>query len=125
MLAGVLLVRSLEDDVMAAIRQDRGALVVLSRIRAVALSQARELSRRRVALLLLVLLLLAFYTTSGSDDFAPVFASVGVGWAFTLFLTQGMRHIEPRLALVGYRSGEVLTGRPRRSGPGPLHSGKR
>lgn len=87
---------------------------MLSRIAAVAASQARELSRRRLALVMLVLLPLVFYWTSGSDDFAPVFASVGIGWAFsvaTLFLTQGMRQVNPRLALLGFRSGEVLAGR--------------
>lgn len=87
---------------------------MLSRIGAVAISQARELSRRRLALVMLILLPLVFYWTSGSDDFAPVFASVGIGWAFsvsTLFLTQGMRQVNPRLSLLGFRPAEVLTGR--------------
>ncbi|MEM9608592.1 MAG: hypothetical protein AAGA99_14305 [Actinomycetota bacterium] len=87
---------------------------MLRRVAAVAVSQARDLSRRRLALGLLILLPLTFYWSSSGDDFAPVFASVGIGWAFsvaTLFLTQGMRPIEPRLALAGFRSGEVLAGR--------------
>lgn len=85
-----------------------------ARIIAVAQSQLRELSRRRLALAMLVLLPLVFYWTTGSDDFAPVFASVGIGWAFsvaTLFLTQGMHQVAPRLALLRFRSGEVLAGR--------------
>lgn len=87
---------------------------MLSRIAAVAASQARELSRRRLALVMLILLPLVFYWTTGSEDFAPVFASVGIGWAFsvaTLFLTQGMRQVNPRLSLLGFRGGEVLAGR--------------
>lgn len=84
------------------------------RIYAVATSQLRELGRRRLALAILALLPLVFYWTSGSDDFAPVFASVGVGWAFsvaTLFLTEGMSSVSPRLSLLGFRSGELLAGR--------------
>jgi len=87
---------------------------MLRRVAAVASSQARELSRRRIALAMLILLPLVFYWTSGSDNFAPVFASVGIGWAFsvaTLFLTQGMHKISPRLALLQFRSGEILAGR--------------
>ena len=87
---------------------------MFGRILAIATSQARELSRRRVAIIMLILLPLVFYWTSGSDEFAPVFASVGIGWAFsvaTLFLTQGMRQVAPRLSLLGFRSAEVLAGR--------------
>jgi len=84
------------------------------RILAVARAQALELSRRRVAMLLLVLLPLAFYWTSGSDQFAPAFVAVGVGWAFaiaTLFLTVGMRPIAPRLSLLGFTAADQLIGR--------------
>lgn len=87
---------------------------MLRRILTVASSQIRELGRRRLAIVMLVMLPLAFYWTSSSDEFAPVFASVGVGWAFaiaTLFLTQGMHEIAPRLALLGFRAGEILAGR--------------
>jgi hypothetical protein len=87
---------------------------MLHRIAAVARAQATELSRRRLALVMLIFLPLVFYWTTGSDDFAPVFASVGIGWAFsvaTLFLTQGMHQVAPRLSLLRFRSGEILAGR--------------
>ena len=81
---------------------------------AVARSQARELSRRRLALAMLMMLPLVFYWTSSSDEFAPVFAAVGIGWAFavtTLFLTQGMRTVTPRMVMLGFRIGDILAGR--------------
>jgi len=87
---------------------------MLRRVAAVARSQARELSRRRLALAMLILLPLVFYWITRSDDYAPVFASVGIGWAFsvaTLFLTQGMHQVSPRLSLLNFRSGEILAGR--------------
>lgn len=63
---------------------------------------------------MLVLLPLLFYWTSGNDDYAPTFATVGVGWAFsilTLFLSLGMRSIAPRLELLGFTAADQLTGR--------------
>lgn len=86
----------------------------LRRVGAVALAQMRELSRRRGALVMLVLLPLLFYWTSGSDRFAPTFATVGVGWAFsimTLFLSLGMREISPRLGLLNFTAADQLLGR--------------
>lgn len=81
---------------------------------AVAKAHMLELSRRRAALTMLVLLPLVFYWTSSSENFAPTFATVGVGWAFsiaTLFLTSGMRLLAPRLGLVGFSAAEQLIGR--------------
>lgn len=84
------------------------------RVLAVAQAQLRELLRRRTAMVMLVLLPLVFYWTSGSDRFAPTFATVGVGWAFaimTLFMSLGMRSVAPRLGLLGFGAADQLIGR--------------
>lgn len=86
----------------------------LPRIGAIARAQATELARRRVSIAMLVTLPLLFYWTSGNDSYAPTFATVGAGWAFsilTLFLSLGMRSIAPRLELLGFTAADQLLGR--------------
>lgn len=81
---------------------------------AICRAHARELYRRKLAILLLVGLPLAFYFLAGSDGLAISFATVGFGWSIgimSLFSTQSLRAITPRLALLGFRPIEIVTGR--------------
>ena len=81
---------------------------------AICRAHARELYRRKVAILLLLALPLAFYFLAGNDGLAISFATVGFGWSIaimSLFSTQSLRAITPRLALVGFRPVEIVTGR--------------
>ena len=87
---------------------------MIRKIFAISRAQSQELVRRKGTIAMLVLLPLVFYWASGSDDFAPTFATVGAGWAIsivTLFLTHGMAAIAPRLALLGFTSAERIIGR--------------
>ena len=81
---------------------------------AICRAHARELYRRKLAILLLLGLPLAFYFLAGNDGLAISFATVGFGWSIaimSLFSTQSLRAITPRLALVGFRPIEIITGR--------------
>jgi hypothetical protein len=81
---------------------------------AICRAHARELYRRKLAILLLLGLPLAFYVLAGDDGLAISFATVGFGWSIAimaLFSTQSLRAITPRLALLGYRPVEIVTGR--------------
>lgn len=87
---------------------------MIRRTVAIARSQTQELLRRRGTIAMLVLLPLLFYWASGSDNYAPTFATVGVGWAIsivTLFLSHGMAAISPRLSLLGFTSADQIIGR--------------
>jgi len=86
----------------------------LRRVGAVARSQIMELSRRRLSIALLLGLPLVFYWAAWDDRVAISFVSVGVGWSVaivSLFLSHSMTAITPRLALIGYRPGELVVGR--------------
>lgn len=86
----------------------------LRRTVAVARAHARELYRRKVAILLLLGLPLAFYGVAGNDGMAISFATVGFGWSIaiiSLFSTQSLSAITPRLALLGFRPLEIVAGR--------------
>ena len=77
--------------------------------------QARDLSRRRVAMVMLTALPLLFYLSTASADgsFVLIVGGLGVGWSLAgagLFIGLGSRQIGPRLALAGYRPWEMLTG---------------
>ena len=92
----------------------RGAPMNPRRTMAVCRAHARELSRRKLAILLLLGLPLAFYFLAGDDGLAISFATVGFGWSIaimSLFSTQSVRAITPRLALVGFRPVEIVAGR--------------
>lgn len=83
-------------------------------ITAICRAHARELYRRKAAILLLLGLPLAFYALAGNDGLAISFATVGFGWSIaiiSLFSTQSLRPITPRLALLGYRPVELVSGR--------------
>ena len=83
-------------------------------IMAICRAHAQELYRRRVAILLLLGLPLAFYALAANDGLAISFATVGFGWSIaimSLFSTQSLRAITPRLALLGFRPVEIVTGR--------------
>ena len=83
-------------------------------ILAICRAHARELYRRKLAILLLLGLPLAFYFLAGNDGLAISFATVGFGWSIaimSLFSTQSLRAITPRLALVGFRPVEIVAGR--------------
>lgn len=84
------------------------------RILAVSRAHIRELSRRKLAILMLVGLPLAFYLAAFDARFAISFATVGFGWSIaiiSLFSTHSLRAIAPRLALIGFRSVEIVFGR--------------
>ena len=88
----------------------------MSLLRTVAIGRAhaRELYRRKVAILLLLGLPLAFYLVAGDDGLAISFATVGFGWSvaiISLFSTQSLSAITPRLALLGFRPVEIVAGR--------------
>ena len=81
---------------------------------AICRAHAQELYRRKLAILLLLALPLAFYVLAGNEGLAISFATVGFGWSIaimSLFSTQSLRAITPRLALLGYRPVEMVTGR--------------
>ena len=81
---------------------------------AICRAHARELYRRKMTILLLLGLPLAFYLLAGNDGLAISFATVGFGWSIaimSLFSTQSLRAITPRLALLGFRPAEIVTGR--------------
>jgi hypothetical protein len=83
-------------------------------IMAICRAHAQEMYRRKVAILLLLGLPLAFYALAGNDGLAISFATVGFGWSIaiiSLFSTQSLRAITPRLALLGYRPVEIVAGR--------------
>lgn len=86
-----------------------------ARIMAIAEAQARDLSRRRIAMLLLVLLPLGFYLSMGSETaFALVAGGTGMAWSVAgaaLFLALASRRTDQRLVLAGYRPVELLAGR--------------
>ena len=88
----------------------------MNRRRTVAIcrAHAQELYRRKLAILLLLGLPLAFYVLAGNGGLAISFATVGFGWSIaimSLFSTQSLRAITPRLALLGFRPVEIVTGR--------------
>jgi hypothetical protein len=86
----------------------------LRRTMAIARAHARELVRRKLAIILLLALPLAFYLLAGDDGLAISFATVGFGWSIaimSLFSTQSLRAIAPRLALLGFRPVEIVAGR--------------
>lgn len=86
----------------------------LRRIGAVAVAHVRELWRRKLALLLLIGLPMAFYFAAFNPRIAISFATVGFGWSVaivSLFSTQAMTAITPRLALIGFRPAEMVLGR--------------
>ena len=81
---------------------------------AICRAHAQELYRRKLTILLLLGLPLAFYVLAGNDGLAISFATVGFGWSIaimSLFSTQSLRAITPRLALLGFRPAEIVTGR--------------
>lgn len=91
------------------------------RLRQVAVSAARDLGRRRIALALLVGLPIAFYlsTLSSTDaggvlPFRVVAGTLGLSWAIgssAMFLLSGSRRVDERLVLAGYSPWELLVGR--------------
>ena len=81
---------------------------------AICRAHAQELYRRKLTILLLLGLPLAFYLLAGNDGLAISFATVGFGWSIaimSLFSTQSLRAITPRLALLGFRPVEIVAGR--------------
>ncbi len=86
----------------------------MSRTLAVCRAHLRELSRRKLAICLLLGLPLAFYFAAFDDGLAISFATVGFGWSvaiISLFSTQSLSAITPRLALLGFRPVEMVVGR--------------
>lgn len=81
---------------------------------AICRAHAQELWRRKLTILLLLGLPLAFYVLAGNDGLAISFATVGFGWSIaimSLFSTQSLRAITPRLSLLGFRPVEFVAGR--------------
>jgi hypothetical protein len=87
----------------------------IGRIAGVAEAQARELSRRRVALLLLIGLPLAFYgALAGHAGHAVVAGTVATAFSISgagIFAILAGRPIDQRLVLAGYRPAELVAGR--------------
>lgn len=88
---------------------------MIGRLAALTVTYARDLSRRRVAMVLLVALPLGFYFSSAGleGSFVLIVGGIGLGMAVTgagLFVSLGSRSLAPRLALVGYGPGSILTG---------------
>lgn len=88
----------------------------LTRLATVAEMTLRELLRRRAVLALLLLLPLTFYLIRRDQYVGQSVRSlfVGIGWAVStaaLFSTIGVRTLEPRLRMGGYRAHELYLGR--------------
>jgi len=87
----------------------------ISRIAGVAEAQARDLSRRRVAVLLLLALPLTFYgALAGHADHAVVAGTVATAFSISgagIFAILAGRPIDQRLVLAGYRPAELIAGR--------------
>jgi hypothetical protein len=87
----------------------------IRRVLAVTEAQARDLSRRRVAIVILVMLPLLFYVAVGSETaFALVAGGTGMAWSVAgaaLFLALAARRTDQRLVLAGYRPLDILVGR--------------
>jgi len=88
---------------------------VLPRVATIAEMQARDLSRRRTALILLAGLPLAFYgALAGHDPEAIIPGGIAMAFALSgaaIFTVLSSRAVDQRLALAGYRTGELLGGR--------------
>ena len=86
-----------------------------ARVWTIAEMQARDLSRRRLAMGILAALPLAFYlSAAGEEDFGLIAGGIGMGWAVAaagLFLSLAARRTDVRLVLSGYGPSEILAGR--------------
>ena len=86
----------------------------LRRTLAIGRAHVHELLRRKLAIGLLLALPLAFYFVAFDDGLAISFATVGFGWSIaiiSLFSTQSLSSVTPRLTLLGFQSGELVAGR--------------
>jgi hypothetical protein len=87
----------------------------LRRIRTVAVVHARELGRHTVAVVLLVGLPPAFYgALAGHSPHAIVPGTIATAFSISgtgIFTMLAARPLDPRLALAGYRFGELAAGR--------------
>jgi hypothetical protein len=86
-----------------------------ARVLTVAEMQARDLARRRLALALLVALPLSFYGSLAPHDSHAVVPG-GIAMAFAvagvaIFSVLAARRVDERLALAGFRPGELVVGR--------------
>jgi hypothetical protein len=88
---------------------------MIGRIMILASMYTKDLARRRAVMGMLVAVPLAFYLSSiGLEgSFVLVAGGIGLGMAVMgagLFLSFGSRQLAPRLALAGYRPGEIVLG---------------
>ncbi|MGI9008022.1 MAG: hypothetical protein ACR2FU_17815 [Streptosporangiaceae bacterium] len=91
------------------------------RILTIAITQGRDLLRRRLALVMLASLPALFYLSvagqhirKGQDPWNLNIAVIGVAWAVAggaFFLALSARRIDQRLLLAGYRPAELVLGR--------------